>query len=80
MVPAIHAALPVLRRSFLATNAASTAASLPRVTMEEREIFARTEPELLLGLSGSETPPLRDAMGINQSINQLGFFAILFSP
>jgi len=57
VVPAIHAALPVLRRSFFATKAASPAASLPRTTMEEREILARTELELL-GLSGSDTPPL----------------------
>ena len=71
MVSVIHATLPVLRRSFLVTNAASPAASLPRVTMEEHQIFVRMELELLLGLSGSETPPLRDAIGMkmNQSIN-----------
>ena len=71
VVPVIHAALPMLRRSFLVMNAASSAASLLRVTMEEREIFVRMELELLLSLSGSETPPLRDAIGMkmNQSIN-----------
>ena len=59
VVPAIQAALPVLRMSFLDTKAALHAASLPRETMEEEVILARILESVLEvdRLSGRETPP-----------------------
>ena len=59
VVPAIQAALPVLRRSFLETKAASHAACLPRETMGEEVILARMLETGLEAdrLSGRLTPP-----------------------
>lgn len=66
VVPAIHAALPVLFRSFFVTNVASDAACFPRETISDCEILAITPLSSFLEFrrSGRETPPLRawDAM------------------
>jgi len=63
VVPAIHAALPVLFRSFFVTNAASHAACLPRNTMGDPLSLAITpllvSPLFAPRLSGRDTPPLR---------------------
>lgn len=66
VVPAIQAAFPVLRRSFLETKTALEAASLPRDTIEDwenLEIMLLLLPSALdPRRSGRETPPFRDAM------------------
>lgn len=67
-VPKIQAALPVLLSSFLATNAASEVACLPRATIWDWEILVMTPSSSFLGfrLSGRETPPFRAWLAITE--------------
>ena len=76
-MPAIHAALLVLLRSFFVTNAASEATCFPRATISDCETLAimllLLSSFLGFRLSGSETPPLRawDAIDEEHSLYSL---------
>lgn len=69
VVPAIHAALPVLFTSFFVTSTASAATSLPRDDTMETMVDSLSFEIMLLStlglffmgtrLSGKETPPFR---------------------
>ena len=69
VVPAIHAALPVLFMSFFVTSMASVATSLPRDDTMETMVDSLSFEIMLLStlglffmgtrLSGKETPPFR---------------------
>lgn len=74
VVPAIHAAFPVLFRSFLVTSTASLAACLPRDTMGEPlsfEIMLPLESLFAARLSGRETPPLRGCDAIEEIVTKV---------